>query len=186
MKAIAQFERTLISSNSKYDQYLRGDYQPTMLELQGLALFEKAPQPGKSIRGANCARCHGGPKTYMELFHNNGLDSSPKDAGIAGLTGLPGDMGRFKVPTLRNIALTGPYFHDGSRRTLKEVMDFYIGGGNSNPHLDKEVHALDFLTAQERADLLAFMEALTGDIPPNSGPPTQSVAQQPASIPEGK
>jgi cytochrome c peroxidase len=61
--------------------------------------------------------------------------------------------------------------HDGSLRTLKDVIDFYVGGGTSNPHLDKEVHALDFLTGQERADLLAFLESLTGEMPANVGPP---------------
>ncbi len=67
--------------------------------------------------------------------------------------------------------MRGPYFHDGSRKTLKDAIDFYIGGGNSNPHLDKEIHALDFLTGQERADLLAFLESLAGEISENSGPP---------------
>jgi cytochrome c peroxidase len=71
--------------------------------------------------------------------------------------------------------------------TLKEVMDFYVGGGNSNPHLDKEVHSLEFLSAQERADLLAFMESLTGEMPKNAGPPQGTVAQRsPQSSHEGK
>ena len=63
--------------------------------------------------------------------------------------------------------------HDGSLKTLKDVVDFYVGGGNSNPHLDKEIHALDFLSGQERADLVAFLESLTGEMPPNVGPSTK-------------
>jgi cytochrome c peroxidase len=81
------------------------------------------------------------------------------------------DTGAFRTPTLRNVALTAPYMHDGSLKTLKDVMDFYVGGGNSNPYLDKEVHSLDFLTGQERQDLIEFMRALTGDMPPDTGPP---------------
>jgi cytochrome c peroxidase len=82
VKAISQFERTLISCNSRYDQYLRNAYKPTEEELKGMHLFMNGPDPEKGIRGANCAHCHGGVKNYMELFHNNGLDSIPKDAGI--------------------------------------------------------------------------------------------------------
>ncbi len=112
-KAIAQFERTLISWKSKYDQYLAGKYQPTLQELTGMQLFMNGPNPAKGIRGANCGHCHGGPKTYMELFHNNGLDSIPKDAGIETLTGLPSDRGRFKVLSNRVLGKRG---HDCSLR----------------------------------------------------------------------
>lgn len=125
VKAIAQFERTLISDNSRYDQYMRNAYTPTKDEMAGMALFNQAPEPAKGIRGANCAHCHGGTKNYMELFHNNGLDSIPNDNGIEALTGLPSDRGRFKVPTLRNIALTAPYMHDGRFKTLDEVVNHY-------------------------------------------------------------
>jgi cytochrome c peroxidase len=169
MKAITQFERTLISANSNYDKYLRNDYKPTTLEMQGMALFNNAPQPGKAIRGANCARCHGGPKNYMELFHNNGLDSIPKDAGIADISGLPGDVGRFKVPTLRNIALTGPYMHDGRFKTLDEVVDHY------SQHVKESVSLSTFLRGEsnevngktlalrpdEKKAIIAFLNMLT-------------------------
>jgi cytochrome c peroxidase len=168
-KAIAQFERTLISSNSKYDQYLAGKYQPTLQELNGIKLFMGGPNPEKSIRGANCGHCHGGPKTYMELFHNNGLDSIPKDIGIETLTGLPSDRGRFKVPTLRNIALTAPYMHDGRFKTLAEVVDHYsdhviqseslstVFRGESNEVGGKTLK----LTAEEKSDIIAFLNMLT-------------------------
>lgn len=171
IKAIAQFERTLISANSRYDQYLQHQYQPTALELKGLALFNDAPQPAKGIRGANCARCHGGVKSYMELFHNNGLDSIPKDGGIADLTGLPADVGRFKAPTLRNIALTAPYMHDGRFKTLREVIDHYsehikesaalsaILRGESNELNGKAL----LLHADEKQAIIAFLSMLTDE-----------------------
>lgn len=188
VNAISAFERTLVSGNSPFDRWYYGHDEKAVSDSvkRGFQVF-------RDPRKGNCESCHTVNQHYAlftdNKFHNIGIGATEDkvtDPGRFSVTHAEADTAAFKTPTLRNIALTGPYFHDGSRRTLKEVMDFYIGGGNSNPHLDKEVHALDFLTAQERADLLAFMEALTGDIPPNSGPPTQSVAQQPASIPEGK
>ena len=168
-KAIAQFERTLISANSRYDQYLSKAYRPTADELRGMELFNNAPQPEKGIRGANCAHCHGGPKTYMELFHNNGLDSIPKDAGIATLTGLAADRGRFKAPTLRNIALTAPYMHDGRFKTLDEVVDHY------SEHIQESASLSSFLRGEsnepggkslkllprEKKQVIAFLNMLT-------------------------
>lgn len=169
VKAIAQFERTLISANSRYDQYLRSAYQPTPDELKGMELFNNAPQPEKGIRGANCSHCHGGVKTYMELFHNNGLDSIPKDAGIAELTSLPADRGRFKVPTLRNIALTAPYMHDGRFKTLDQVLDHY------SDHILESASLSSFLRGEsnepggtslklqplEKKQIIAFLNMLT-------------------------
>lgn len=169
VKAIAQFERTLISANSRYDQYLNKTYQPTADELKGMELFNNAPEPEKGIRGANCAHCHGGVKTYMELFHNNGLDSVPRDAGMQTLTGLPADRGRFKVPTLRNIALTAPYMHDGRFKTLEEVVDHYSEHivesaalssflrGESNEPGGKSLK----LRPQEKKQIIAFLNMLT-------------------------
>ena len=92
------------------------------------------------------------------------------DIGRFSQTKLETNKGEFKTPTLRNVALTGPYMHDGSLKTLKDVVDFYAGGGNSNPYLDKEIKPLN-LSAQDRADLVAFLEALTGEMPKNAGPP---------------
>lgn len=168
-KAIAQFERTLISANSRYDQYLRNAYTPTADELKGMALFNQSPNPEKGIRGANCSHCHGGTKNYMELFHNNGLDSIPKDEGIAALTGLAGDRGRFKVPTLRNIALTAPYMHDGRFKTLEEVVDHYSDHVMESASLStflrgesNEVNGKTLkLTAEEKQQLIAFLNMLT-------------------------
>ncbi|MFI5139012.1 MAG: cytochrome-c peroxidase [Sphingobacteriales bacterium] len=169
VKAIAQFERTLISANSRYDQYLRNACQPNEQELKGMTLFNQFPQPEKGIRGANCAHCHGGVKTYKELFDNNGLDSIPKDAGIETLTGLPGDRGRFKAPTLRNIALTAPYMHDGRFKTLEEVIDHY------SDHIKQSASLSSFLQGEsneiagqslkllpeEKKELIAFLNMLT-------------------------
>lgn len=168
-KAISQFERTLISCNSRYDQYLKKAYQPTKQELNGMNLFMNTPNPEKGMRGANCAHCHGGAKTYNELFHNNGLDSIPKDGGIETITGLATDRGRFKVPTLRNIAFTAPYMHDGRFNTLDEVIDHYSDHikeseslsaflrDESNDIGGKTLH----LKPEEKKDIIAFLNMLT-------------------------
>ena len=167
VNAIAAFERTLVSGNSPFDRWYYGHDEKAVSDSvkRGFEVF-RDPHKG------NCQTCHTVNEHYAlftdNKFHNIGVGATEDkiaDRGRFDVTHAVNDTGAFKTPTLRNIAITAPYFHDGSRRTLKEVMDFYIGGGNSNPHLDKEVHALDFLTAQERADLLAFMESLTGDIP---------------------
>jgi cytochrome c peroxidase len=169
VKALAQFERTLISCNSRYDKYLRGEYQPTASELNGIALFFANPDPAKNIRGAACGHCHGGPKTFSELFHNNGLDSLPRDAGREEITQQSIDKGRFRVVTLRNIALTAPYMHDGRFKALSEVVDHY------NEHIQQSATLSIFLqnnsntvngsqlnlTGQEKKDLIAFLHLLT-------------------------
>lgn len=168
-KAIAQFERTLISANAPYDKYLRGEYKPTPEELNGMELFMNSPVPSKNIRGANCAQCHGTPKMYMELFHNNGLDSIPKDIGREEITGMQNDRGRFRVATLRNIELTAPYMHDGRFKTLEEVLDHY------NEHiLPSRTLSLSLqdrsnvengktlgLTVQEKSNIISFLKMLT-------------------------
>ncbi|WP_232539156.1 cytochrome-c peroxidase [Chitinophaga tropicalis] len=154
VKALSQFERTLISSNSTYDQYLRGEYQPTASELNGITLFF---DPG----GAGCGHCHGGPKTFSELFHNNGLDSIPEDAGRKAITGQEYDNGRFRVATLRNIALTAPYMHDGRFKTLEEVADHYSDHIQASATLSPFLENRQKLTMQEKKDLVAFLHLLT-------------------------
>jgi len=169
LKALAQFERTLISANSKYDQYLRGAYQPTAAELNGINLFFTNPNPAANVRGAACGHCHGGPKTFSELFHNNGLDSVPKDEGRAAITGQSIDKGRFRVATLRNIALTAPYMHDGRFTTLEAVVDHYNEHVQQSPtlsvFLQKNQGGMSGsqlgLTASEKKDLIAFLHLLT-------------------------
>ena len=169
VKAIAQFERTLISCNSRYDQYLKGTYQPTPRELAGMNLFMTGPQPEQGIRGANCIHCHGGVKTYLELFHNNGLDIEPKDNGIEILTGMASDRGRFKVPTLRNIALTAPYMHDGRFASLGEVLDHYSDHLKASASLStvfrgesNEINGTSLkLKPEEKKQVIAFLNMLT-------------------------
>jgi len=172
-RSLASFERTLLSGNSPFDQYQYGGNKQalTPAAVHGLALFTD-PQKG------NCAVCHTIEAKYALFtdgkFHNTGSgvngDGTLTDLGRFGQTKLETEKGEFKTPTLRNVALTGPYMHDGSLKTLKDVVDFYAGGGNSNPYLDKEIKALN-LSAQDRADLVAFLEALTGEMPSNAGPP---------------
>jgi cytochrome c peroxidase len=172
-KCIASFERTVISGNSPFDRYFYGGDKKALSESakRGLEVFRN-PKKG------DCAACHLiGDKYALFMdnkFHNIGIGAETEqlaDLGRFMVTHIDSDRGAFKTPSLRNIALTAPYFHDGSRKTIKDAIDFYIGGGNSNPHLDKEIHVLDFLTGKERADLQAFLESLTGEIPPNVGAP---------------
>ena len=101
------------------------------------------------------------------------------DVGLYAVTHNEADKGKFKTPSLRNIAQTAPYMSDGSLKDLKQAIDFYMGAGNSNPNLDKQIHVLDFLTGPERSDLQAFLNSLTGEISPDVGPP--EVAKSKAS-----
>lgn len=173
--ALAAFERTLLSANSPFDRYQYGGDKSALspAAVRGLAIF------ADKDRG-NCSTCHVIGQTYAlftdDKFHNlgAGMNSSGEltDLGRFAHTGVESDRGAFRTPSLRNVARTAPYMHDGSLKTLTEVIDFYVGGGNSNPHLDKEIKPIK-LSAQDRADLVAFLESLTGEIPVNSGPPTK-------------
>jgi len=173
-RSIASFERTVVIGNSPFDRfYYRGDKKALSPAGQrGLKLF-------LNQKKGNCSVCHVIGRRYAlftdNKFHNVGVGADTsgnfEDVGRYVQTKSASDMGAFKTPTLRNIAKTAPYMHDGSLATLKDVVDHYVGGGTSNPHLDKEIHALAFLTFNERADLKAFLESLTGTLPPNVGPP---------------
>jgi cytochrome c peroxidase len=168
-QAISQFERTMVSANSRYDQFLAGTYQPTEQEKRGHDLFMTHPVPEQNLRGANCGDCHGGYKTFMEFYHNNGLDSLPKDIGREKLTSRYTDRGRFRVPTLRNIALTAPYMHDGRFKTLEEVLDHYNDHVQMSSSLapliieaTNEVGGKSLLlTPNEKQDVIAFLHMLT-------------------------
>ena len=169
-KAIASFERTVLVGNSAFDRYQYGKDAKAMSPeaVRGLAIF-------KDVKRGNCAVCHTiGENDALFTdgkFHNlgAGMDSSGElnDLGRYQETRQDADRGAFKTPTLRNIAKTAPYMHDGSQKTLKEVVDFYVGGGNSNPHRDKEIKELK-LTGRDREDLVEFMKSLTGETPPNT------------------
>ncbi len=162
--ALASFERTLLSGDSPFDRYQYGGDKTTLTPaaIRGLAIFQDKKR-------GNCAVCHTIGEKYALLtdgkFHNIGVavdnDGNLNDLGRYEVTKLESDKGKFRTPTLRNIARTAPYMHDGSEKTLKEVVDFYVGGGNSNPHLDPEIHPLE-LNARDKADLVAFLESLTG------------------------
>lgn len=179
-KALSQFQRSLISGNSKYDQYLRNEYQATSQEIRGMQLFFTHPIPGQ-LRGGNCGDCHLGPLTSGAIdgfqgFHNNGLDKDEDlDSGLMEVTGKPEDKGRFKTPSLRNIALTAPYMHDGRFQTLEEVLDHYnenikksetldllIKEGSNEP-IDPNEPVRLFLTDQEKEDIIAFLHMLTDE-----------------------
>lgn len=175
-KSLATFERTLVSGNSPFDRFYYGRNKKALSASarRGLKIF-RDPKRG------NCEVCHTIGKKYAlftdDKFHNIGIgantDGSFADPGRYATTKKEADMGSFRTPSLRNAAQTAPYMHDGSLPTLKDVIDHYIGGGNSNPQLDKEIHVLDFLSGQERADLLEFLNSLNGSMPPNVGPPEE-------------
>jgi cytochrome c peroxidase len=182
-KAIAQFERTLISYNSKYDKYKRGEYIPTEQEIRGEKLFFTHPVagPALTLRGGNCGDCHlpittGGSTFNFDGFHNNGTITSfeigSADFGLEKFTGNSRDRGKFKTPNLRNIALTAPYMHNGSINSLAEVLDHY-----NHPELftrpNVDILILEasnerfgtslMLTPQEKADIIAFLHMLTDE-----------------------
>jgi cytochrome c peroxidase len=171
-KAIASFERTLISGNSPFDRYEYGGDKKALspAAVRGLQVFLN-PQEG------NCAACHTIGAHYALFtdgkFHNTGAGVDGEgiltDEGRFTQTKREADKGAFKTPTLRNVADSGPYMHDGSLKTLKDVVDFYAGGGNSNPEQDPEMKKIH-LTGPQRADLVAFLNSLTGEMPANAGP----------------
>jgi UDP-N-acetylmuramate dehydrogenase len=158
-KAIAQFERSLISFGSRFDRYeYMGDSSAlSEQELRGRDLF---------MRDAKCNICHRAPLFFDHAFRNNGLDAVAQDGGLGVSTGIPSDWGRFKVPTLRNIAVTAPYMHDSRFNTLEEVVQFYAHEVHTgNPDLDVHMGAWTLgqvnLTEADESDLAAFLRALT-------------------------
>ncbi|MEG1555491.1 MAG: cytochrome c peroxidase [Bacteroidales bacterium] len=163
-KAIAQYIRTLISSNSKFDRYMRGEAELTSQELRGYVLFT-------TEEGADCFHCHGGdgsPLFTTNLFYNNGLDGSFHDTRDRyNVTGNQQDMGAYRVPTLRNIAVSAPYMHDGRFKTLDEVLDFYNSGLVNSPYIHPLMHKVNdggmLLTPSQISDLKAFLQTLTDE-----------------------
>jgi cytochrome c peroxidase len=155
-KAIATFERTIVSGNSPYDRYLAGDRSAlTKQQKDGLDFFN---------RKGECAECHIGPNFTTEKFANLGIgmDLLNPDPGRETFTKRRGDFGKFKIPTLRDLAHRGPYMHDGRFKTLGEVLDLYAKGGLPNPHLDTRLTPF-YLDEQTKRDLLAFLDSLNGE-----------------------
>jgi cytochrome c peroxidase len=173
LKALAQFERTLISGNSRYDKYMATRKGFTADEVTGLQLYTTHIAPGV-VRGAECFHCHTQPlmsSNYEGRFFNNGLDLTFTDPGRGAITKLAVDQGKFIAPTLRNITLTAPYMHDGRFKTLEEVLDHYSDHVQmSSPGLDNNlIQGLNNppfgthmdLTATEKRQVLAFLKTLT-------------------------
>ena len=152
LNAIASFERTLISNNSPYDQYLAGDKSAmTASQIRGKDLF---------FNKLHCGQCHNGPDLTNEAFTNNGLYEVYADTGRMRLTEKEFDRGIFRVPTLRNIAVTAPYMHNGSVSSLLEVIEHYESGGKNHPGKSDLLKPFT-LNNEEKADLIHFLETLT-------------------------
>ncbi len=153
--ALSQYQAMLVSASSAYDQYQLGKGSLTEEERQGLDLFK-----------AKCATCHSGALFTNQDYANNGLDTVFPDLGRARITESDADLGKFKVPSLRNVALTAPYMHDGRFKTLENVLDHYAAGVKSSPTLARELSGgkgqLGIpLTPQEKRQLIAFLKTLT-------------------------
>jgi len=167
--ALAQYQRSLISYNSKYDHWKRGEVELSASEARGHAIFfDEADFVNGPYAGApvgECAHCHTAPHFTNQRFFNNGLDEAKEledfpDPGRGGVTGNRYENGLFRAPTLRNIALTAPYMHDGRFSTLSEVIEHYNQGGHYAENRSANVRPLG-LSAQDQADLLAFLLTLT-------------------------
>ena len=159
-RALARFVRAQRFGNSRFDRYQAGDVEALSPEAtRGFALF----------RGrANCSTCHLSPTFTDEAFHNTGVSWGSRDLGRIGVTGQDRDRGAFKTPTLRELARSAPYMHDGSLPTLNAVVEFYSRGVRKNPFLDKEIKPLGLTDAQRR-DLVAFLLTLSASTDQESG-----------------
>ena len=157
-RALASYVRTILAADSPFDRFIAGDRGALSEKAQaGLAIFR-----GKG----NCSRCHVGPTLTDEAFHDTGIawqNGRSHDEGRYEITRIEGDRRAFKTPTLREVARTAPYMHDGSIASLREVVDYYDRGGNADPHRDPEIRPLR-LAAPEKEALRAFLESLSGRI----------------------
>ncbi len=152
LRALAQFTGTLVSADSRYDRYVQGREEFTAQERTGLELFRQ-----------HCASCHREPLFSDFSYRNNGLDAAPRDGGRAVISGRVEDQGRFRVPSLRNVALTAPYMHDGRYDSLQQVLDHYAVGIQPSPTLDPLLANGVALSASQRDALLAFLDTLTDE-----------------------
>ena len=164
-KALAQFQRTLISSNAKFDQVQRGETSFTASERRGWEIFFDFPG---ELPAAECGHCHADPLFSNLEFFNNGLDAAPDlgrhpSPGRSSVTKRRSDRGKFRTPTLRNIELTAPYMHDGRFKTLEEVVDHYVSGGHYAENVSPNVRPLA-LSQRDKTDLIAFLRTLTDSV----------------------
>jgi cytochrome c peroxidase len=152
LKSLTQFTGLMISSDSRYDKYKRGEDTLSKSEIRGMKIF-----------GERCANCHSGENFSDNSYRNNGLqpDTSLKDLGRGAITGLAEDNYKFKVPSLRNIEMTYPYMHDGRFRNLHQVLDHYGSGGFPSENSDKSLRKTAGMTEQEKLDVIAFLKTLT-------------------------
>ena len=162
-KAISQFERTLISSSSRFDSYLMGTGNLTTQEIEGFNIFMDESK-------GDCFHCHGSDNNPLwtdNKFHNNGLDSNITDLGLGGISGDPSDDGKFKSPSLRNLIFTAPYMHDGRFLTIDEVINHYSEGLVNSSTIDPLMKKVDQggvqLSPNEKANLKAFLLTLTDE-----------------------
>lgn len=151
-KALANFERMLTADNSKFDQYMRGKVELTPQEKQGWELFTNAE--------LNCIQCHGGYNFTNYSFENNGLYITYADSGRALITKEQKDLAKFKVPSLRNVALTYPYMHNGAFNSLEAVIDHYASGGKRHPSQSPFIQGFS-IDPEEKEALLAFLNTLS-------------------------
>jgi cytochrome c peroxidase len=173
-RALEQFLLTLVAQDSKFDRAARGLATLTSREQRGLELFVTEHDPARGLRGADCFHCHGGNLFSNGQFLNNGLKPAGGDLGREEFTGVESDRGKFKVPSLRNVAITGPYMHDGRFETLEQVIEHYNGPMDRTPTLDPNLakHPREglMLSPEDKASLAAFLRTLT-DSRFQSGPP---------------
>lgn len=162
-KALAQFERTIISGNSRFDKHLRGEITLTPSELNGFNVFMDENK-------GDCFHCHGNANNPLWTdndFHNNGLDATFLDLGLGKITGDPNDNGKFKSPSLRNLKFTAPYMHDGRFATLDDVINHYSEGLVNSPTIDPLMKSVNEggvqLSNEDKTDLKAFLLSLTDE-----------------------
>lgn len=159
-EALAQFQRTIISADSKYDQVERGEATFSASEARGMDIFF---DKSDTLPVAECGHCHLDPLFTNQDFENNGIDiwdTIQVDLGRKAISGLKYDLGKFRTPTLRNIALTAPYMHDGRFETLEEVIDHYNKGGHPGLNVSPNVMPLH-LSERDKNDLISFLNTLT-------------------------
>lgn len=168
-KAIAQFERIIVSSgNSRFDRWQRGELFPTDSEVNGFLMFIDSDD--SDLPEAECSHCHTAPLMTVNEYRNNALDPAPSpsdfadfpDAGRGEVTENVSDYGKFRIPTLRNIALTAPYMHDGRFETLEEVIDHYNDGGHPSYNKDPLMEPQG-LNEEQKQDLINFLHMLTDE-----------------------